>query len=130
MCRLSNTCTMSKETRSVPLHKLNWDALPDPVNGMTPEQADRHRKHVISLGDTLYASEVSERVAYGLGVGALLCSVLLDLESQFTFLWYLLKFLFYGALIATTVSCYTRRMTRIKWEKQYYRTILGKAYRE
>ncbi len=95
-----------------------------------PEQADRHRIHVTSLSDTLYESEISERVAYGLGIAALICSVLLDLESEFTFLWYLLKFALYGALITTTVLCYTRRMARIKCEKQYYRTILGKAYRE
>ena len=121
---------MSQDTRSIPLHKLNWDALPDPVNGMTPEQAEHHRKLVIHRSDYLYKTEIAERVAYGLLIGALLCSVLLDLESEFTFLWYFLKFFLYGGIIASTVLTYRRRTTRLAAEKQYYQTILGKAYRE
>ncbi|MDA8979046.1 hypothetical protein N9F63_00650 [bacterium] len=123
---------MSKSinNRSIPLNKLNWSQLPDPLDGMTPKQADDHRVQVLSLCKLLDDAEISERVAYGLTFGCMLLSMYLDIQPDSSILWFVLKFSLYGALISSSILSYVRRRTRIESERHYYRTILGKAYHE
>lgn len=123
---------MSKSinNRRIPLNKLNWSQLPDPLDGMTPKQADDHRVRVLSLSQLLDDAEISERVAYGLTFGCMMLSIYLDIQPDSSILWFLLKFSLYGALISSSILSYVRRAARIKSERHYYRTILGKAYHE
>ena len=132
MCCLSNPCTMSKSihNRSIPLSKLNWKQLPDPLDGMTPKQADDHRLKVIALGEKLSDIEIKERVAYGAAIACLLLSMYLDIQSDCSTLWFIIKFFLYGALIGCSILSYVRRDARIVAERNYYSTILGKAYHE
>jgi hypothetical protein len=123
---------MSKaiHNRSIPLNKLNWQQLPDPLDGMTPKQADDHRVRVSELSTQLDDIEIKERVAYGAAIACLLLSMYLDIQSDTSTLWFIIKFFLYGALIVCSILSYVRRSARIVAERNYYRTILGKAYHE